>query len=134
MLTLVCMLLCHQFVLRLLEVFFFSTIRITFHSLVRLTDYHTHRVKSVLSVFSWIWTEYGKILENRDQKISEYGHFLRCDNHVFSGDEGKAGPLNDICILLKVLESTGYFINRVVMLCEYPILLSASLLSLLKEY
>ena len=117
MLTLVCMLLCHQFVLRLLEVFFFSTIRITFHSLVRLTDYHTHRVKSVLSVFSWIWTEYGKILENRDQKISEYGHFLRCDNHVFSGDQGKAGPLNDICILLKFLVSSPRDTSSTVLTC-----------------
>ena len=67
------------------------------------------RIRSFLTVFSCIWTEYGKtraispysvkMKENTEQKNSEYGHFSRSDM-VFS--KTFSGVLNSFFLTLFV--------------------------------
>ena len=85
------------------NVVFKSTVRLCLFFLFLWTFSLTHcvkivRIRSFLSVFSCIWTEYGKtraispysvkIQENTEKKNSEYGHFSRSDmvfSKTFSG-------------------------------------------------
>ena len=89
-----------------------STTAIIFLILIQLEDIISSFDVTVISVFiMFSWSLFFNSGSSSFTGLIDYWS----QNHVFSEDQRKAGPLNHLCILLK---STGYIISRTVM-CWY---------------